>query len=69
VSPHLRAGAFDVRTRGLSRRDRRVLLELARSYPWVCQVKLERRPPHLHLRVAAAEGDPCERGEDLPPDH
>ncbi len=66
VSPHLQAGAVDLRSRGLRRRDRRTLLRLARGYPWICQIKLERRPPHFHLRFAGTDGN-CEPDDrDLP---
>lgn len=59
LSPHLRHGAVDIRSRGMQRRHRWLLLRLARRMPWIVAYKLERRPPHFHLefddRVAVTQ--------------
>ena len=55
VSQHLRAGAVDIRTRTLTRRQRRILRKLARAWRKRVYLKVERRPPHFHLEFLRLE--------------
>jgi hypothetical protein len=48
LSRHLVDGAVDVRSRDLTRRQKRAFRAAVRSEPRV-RVMLERRPPHFHL--------------------
>ncbi len=49
ISQHLKAGAVDLRSIGVSRRDRRALRRAARTMRRRVYLKVERRPPHVHL--------------------
>ena len=52
LSAHLRNGAVDIRSYDMSRRQRRLLRQLARSDADILLLKQERHPPHFHLEVA-----------------
>lgn len=54
LSAHLRRGAVDIRSRGMSRRQRRIFLHLARNTPGILLVLHERHPPHFHLEFRVA---------------
>jgi hypothetical protein len=49
ISQHLKAGAVDLRSIGVSRRDSRALRRAARALRRAVYLKRERRPPHFHL--------------------
>ena len=51
LSLHLRAGAVDVRSRNLTRRQKRIFRRLVRKDREIEFVKEERYPPHFHLEV------------------
>lgn len=50
ISKHLRAGAFDVRSIGMSRSQKRALRRAVREVGGV-SIAEERRPPHFHLQL------------------
>lgn len=49
ISEHQRASAVDVRSRGLTRRQRRALRRVVRRLGGRVELREERRPPHFHL--------------------
>jgi len=49
ISDHLRAGAVDLRSRGMGRRGRRIFRRVVAGYGRSRWLKEERRPPHFHL--------------------
>ncbi len=51
LSQHLRSGAVDVRSRTLSRKEKRIFRRLVRKERDVDFIKEERVPPHFHLEV------------------
>ena len=53
ISRHLQAGAVDIRSRTMSVRDHRAFRQAAAAEG--ARVLLERRPPHYHVRLPAAE--------------
>lgn len=54
LSLHLKAGAVDVRSYNLTRRQKRIFRRLVRKEPEVVLIKEERHPPHFHLEVYSA---------------
>ncbi len=48
ISKHLRAGAVDVRSRGMVTLDKKEFRKAAKNH--ASRVKLETKPPHWHLR-------------------
>lgn len=51
LSLHMRDGAVDIRSRGLSRKQKRVFRRLVRQERDIVLIKEERYPPHFHLEV------------------
>jgi hypothetical protein len=51
ISEHLREGAVDIRSRGMSRSRKRALRRAARRFRGLRLMPQERRPPHFHLQV------------------
>ena len=52
ISAHLHHGAVDIRSRGMSRRQRYLFLRLARAIPGARLVIREQRPPHWHVELS-----------------
>ena len=52
ISAHLHHGAVDIRSRGMSRRQRALFLRLARAIPGARLVIRERHPPHWHVELS-----------------
>ncbi|MEC7518404.1 MAG: hypothetical protein VYE22_00995 [Myxococcota bacterium] len=50
ISRHLRASAVDVRSRDMSRRERRIFEQVVRGFAGVSVLE-EGRPPHFHLQM------------------
>lgn len=50
ISRHLRASAVDVRSRDMSRRERRIFQQVVEGFPDVSLLE-EGRPPHFHLQM------------------
>ncbi|MCA9669769.1 MAG: hypothetical protein KC503_29445 [Myxococcales bacterium] len=61
LSPHLRAGAVDIRSISMNRRERGAFIRLARRQLYVRWIKLERRPPHFHVDILRGESRPSWR--------
>lgn len=57
LSNHLREGAVDLRTRGLSGWQRKHLVAAVNGTPGVRTTLLESTPPHLHVEIEGAEPD------------
>lgn len=51
LSNHLREGAVDIRTRGLSGWQRKQLVAAVQASPGVRKTLLESTPPHLHVEI------------------
>ncbi len=51
LSPHLRAGAVDLRSRNMSRRSKRALRRIIKSWGCFKLNREERIPPHFHLEI------------------
>ena len=54
LSLHMRDGAVDIRSRGLSRKHKRIFRRLVRRERDIVLIKEERYPPHFHLEVYAS---------------
>jgi hypothetical protein len=55
ISPHLKGGAVDIRSRNLRARGKAALIEAVAGFHGMRMIREEKMPPHFHLEIGADE--------------
>jgi hypothetical protein len=55
ISPHLKGGAVDIRSRTMNARAKAALRDAVATFPGMRLIREEKTPPHFHLELASEE--------------